>query len=399
MKEGGWPTFWRNVITLLSLPLALPAVLIIRLIRPFVVIRFGTLMGRRIGHFAANTEISLCERDAGINVPRQPFVDIWYHMPFICNIQLKRMWDRTMNVWPAAVVKPVDRLNRFLPWNRANVIQTSARDIHNVLERFPPHLYFLPEEEEQGQSCLKAMGIPQGANFVCFHSRDPEYLRSIYPRADNNYHHDYRDSDICSYIVMAEELTRRGYYAIRMGAVVNKALDISNFRIIDYASNGHRSDFTDIYLGAKCTFFVTSGTGIDAIPHIFRRPLVGVNYVPLEYVCSWKADHIAIFKKHWLRKEHRFMTFREILDSGAGRFANTQQFDAMDIELIENTPEEITAAAIEMDERLKGTWQSTEDDEELQCRFWSLYKPNELHGKIKFRIGTEFLRNNLFLLG
>jgi putative glycosyltransferase (TIGR04372 family) len=241
------------------------------------------------------------------------------------------------------------------------------------------------------------MGVPDGALFVCFHARDPLYLESIYPKSNCHYH-DYRDSNIHSYAIAAEELTKRGYYAVRMGAVVKEELRLSNPCIIDYPNNGHRSDFMDIYLGAKCTFFITSGTGIDAIPEIFRRPLVVVNYVPLEFVRSWNASHITIFKKHWLRTEHRFMTFREILESGAGRFLLSEQYEQCGIELIENTPEEITALAIEMDERLKGKWQTTEEDEILQQRFWALYKPSELHGKIVSRIGAEFLRQNSALL-
>ena len=68
------------------------------------------------------------------------------------------------------------------------------------------------------------------------------------------------------------------------------------------------------------------------------------------------------------------------------------------IEVIENTPEEILAVAVEMDERLKGIWRTTEEDEELQRRFWSLSKPSELNRVFVARIGAEFLRQNRELL-
>ena len=98
VQAGGWPVFWYKLVSLLSMLPAFPVVLFIRLLHPFIVIRIGQLFSERIGHFAANTEVCLCERDASINVPRQPFVDIWYHMPFVCNSQLKKMWDRTLHV-------------------------------------------------------------------------------------------------------------------------------------------------------------------------------------------------------------------------------------------------------------------------------------------------------------
>ena len=386
----------RLLYMLLMLPLALPVVLIIRFLRPFVVIRFGKLISERIGHFAANTEVYLCERDVGINATYQPFIDIWHHMPIICNAQLERMWKRILHIWPTTLVEPVDRLSRLLPGRKAHVIpwrNHQGRDVNGVLVRVPPHLTFLPEEEELGQAGLRALGVAQKKPFVCFHNRDSAYMDRIFYGGDWQYH-DYRNSKIQNYLLAAEQLALRGYYVIRMGAVVKETLSISSSRIIDYATNGYRNDFMDIYLGAKCTFFITSGTGIDAVPEIFRRALVIVNYVPLEHVRSWNTNYLTIFKKHWLRKEHRFMTFREILESGAGRYLQSHQFETMGIELIENTPEEIAAVAIEMDERLKGTWQTTDEDEEMQQRFWARFPTSELHGTIVSRIGAEFLRQH-----
>jgi hypothetical protein len=45
-------------------------VLLIRLLRPFIIIRFDVLASRAIGEFATRPEVYLCERDTGINVPR-----------------------------------------------------------------------------------------------------------------------------------------------------------------------------------------------------------------------------------------------------------------------------------------------------------------------------------------
>lgn len=399
VQAGGWPVFWRKLVTCLSMLPALPVVLSIRLLHPFMVIRIGQLFSVRIGHFAANTEVYLCERDAGINVPRQPFVDIWYYMPFVCNFQLKKMWDRTLHVIPFDIT-PLDKLNRWLPGGQVhgNLMPNHDRDVYGLIDSTPPHLSFTAEEEQSGKTGLKVLGIPEGASFVCFHARDSAYLKTIYQKNiyqnfDTSYHN-YRDTSIYNYVLAAAELALRGYYTIRMGAVVTEALNTSNPRIIDYAANGHRSDFMDIYLGAKCSFFIGTGTGIEAIPQIFRRLSVFVNFVPLEYGRYSQSGHLFIPRKHWLRNEHRFMTFREILKSGAGRFLKSEQFEAMGIELIENTPEEITAVAVEMDEWIKGTWQTDEEDEELQRRFWSHFRPSEINGVFRARIGSEFLRQH-----
>ena len=78
-----------------------------------------------------------------------------------------------------------------------------------------------------------------------------------------------------------------------------------------------------------------------------------------------------------------------------------EAYDQRGIDIIDNTPEEITALAVEMDERLNGKWSTTEEDEELQRRFWSIYKVGlqsrygrDHHRVLRARVGAEFLRQN-----
>jgi putative glycosyltransferase (TIGR04372 family) len=194
-----------------------------------------------------------------------------------------------------------------------------------------------------------------------------------------------------------EELANRGYIAIRMGAAVREALTTSNPKIFDYATRG-RTDFLDVYLSAKCAFFVSSGTGLDELTRVFRRPLLFVNFVPLEYAHTWFPDGLFIPKKLWLTDERRFLRFREIIESGVGRVLKGEEYESHGIEVIENTPAEILAAVVEMDERLKGTWETTVEDEELQRRFWSLFEGSDLHGDIVSHIGAGYLRENRELL-
>lgn len=92
------------------------------------------------------------------------------------------------------------------------------------------------------------------------------------------------------------------------------------------------------------------------------------------------------------------MTFHEILMSGAGRFCRSEQYQQLGIEPVENSPEDIVAIVLEMEERLNQTWQETEEDRELQHRFWSLFKFSDLHGVFLSHIGADFLRKNKELL-
>ena len=106
---------------------------------------------------------------------------------------------------------------------------------------------------------------------------------------------------------------------------------------------------------------------------------------------------LVIFKKFFLKNENRYMHFSETLDLKFGGEDTNEIFSQLDLELIENTPDEIRAATIEMDERLNGTWETTQEDDELQECFWALFGPDKLKSP-DLRIGAEYLRDNQELL-
>jgi putative glycosyltransferase (TIGR04372 family) len=324
-------------------------------------------------------------------------IDIFYINSSVSNRQLMKMWSRILHICPFAT--GLDMFNCALPGGGQHRIpyrDDQDKDVYGVLESTKVHINFTDTEERFGQEALKRLGIVREAPFVCFLSRSPDYLNTKFPRGNWHYH-DYRDSDINSFIPVAVELTRRGYYALRMGAAVIEKLKTNNPMVIDYATK-YRTDFLDIYLAAKCHFHLGDNCGFNCVPMIFRRPLAVVNLIPLEHAPTWGSDYLFIPKKLWLIKENRLLSFQEILGSEIGRFCYSRQYEESGIEVIENTPEEITALAVEMDLRLKGKWQVKEGDEELQRSFWALFKASGIKGVFRSRIGVEFLRQNKGLL-
>jgi putative glycosyltransferase (TIGR04372 family) len=322
----------------------------------------------------------------------------------IANEQLVSMWRRVLCLWPAWFLAPIDRINRLIPGGALHEINTNTqhdRDVHNLLDRFPPHLQFTTEEESRGEDALRAMGIPVNAQFICLNVRDSAYLTAHLSGGDFAYHN-YRDGDIKKYVLASEELADRGYFLIRMGAKVNMPISSAHPKIIDYATNGMRSEFMDIYLGAKCFFAISTATGWDAVPYIFRRPICYVGILPVGYFMTFKLGTLLITKHHWDKEDRRELSLREIFNRGLGFCMLASEYESKCVELLENSPEEIRDVAIEMAERLEGTWQPHAEDEALQQRFWKIYpvdavdpcdgKP--LHGHIRARFGAAYLRNN-----
>ncbi len=397
IRTVGIKPLWRELqqfclqaLAVLLLPITIWIVFVIRLLKPWIHIRFRMLPSSHIAHFLIDTEFFLRKRnEKKSNLP----VDLFYHHLPICNSQLKIMWERIL--WVCPFVRFLDRANRLLPGWKTHSIpphQITAIDTEGILEKYPPALHFTPEEKKRGQKGLKALGIGEGIPFVCFYSRSHEYLERHIPLRYCRYN-DFRDTTIDNYIPMLKALINRGYVVVRLGAYVSSPLSFKHPQMIDYAYY-FRNDFMDIYLGANCTFLIGDTAGIYALGEVFRKPHAFVNFVPLAYLNSWQGPSLVIPKKLWSKRDKRFLTFPEILNSEVGTYFYSEKYEKAEIDVIENTPEEILQLAIEMDERLKNNWTTTEKDEVLQRCFRDIFKHSQFHGGIKSRIGTHFLRQN-----
>ena len=73
-----------------------------------------------------------------------------------------------------------------------------------------------------------------------------------------------------------------------------------------------------------------------------------------------------------------------------------------DIELIENSPEEIKDFVIEMADRVENKWTDGANEKKIQNDFWENYKikllnkgnKNHLHGKLLAKFSISFLKRN-----
>lgn len=402
--------FWALSLKILLAAPALLCVLLIRALRPLVIIRLGRLDISRIGGiYSADWYFS--ERFLrGYDKKRY---DIFYFTTVnkvICNRQWLKIWARVLRIFPSrGFALMVDKIQRMIwkekfqvvPLVSVNQLQEESirgenRNLEYILAYKKPHIFFSGEEEAFGQKGLAEFGIPKGNPFICFHVRDSAYLQTTY-RGENWDYHDYRDSKINNYLLAAQKLVGRGYYAVRMGSIVKEKLNSIHPAIIDYSTSGKRTEFLDIYLGAKCKFFLCSDTGISIIPEMFRRPVVYVNWTLINRMSPWVLKGLFIFKKFYSHKQNRLLTFYEAMNLRFGGIETKKFLDERGIELIENTPEEIWGVVDEMERRLNGTWQTTPEDEQLQERFWTLFGPHKLKSA-EVRIGCEFLRQNRRLL-
>ena len=268
-----------------------------------------------------------------------------------------------------------------------------------------PVLRFTAEEQKAGEELLRSLGVPEGASHICFTVRDDAYYEQLRRQEDSRRINDQagkeyaiRNPSVGSYLPMAIECATNGHHVLRMGSVVAEPLPAGlHPRIVDYAST-RRTPFGDVYLLATCKFAVSGAAGMFWFSTAFNRPVVFTDSYYLAFRPVRPGD-LFIPIKFWLIAEKRFLTFREMLGDTDYQWASELHIHRLGLELVRNTPEEIAAVVREMEQRLNGTWRTTEDDEELQRRFQALLTPEHMGYGMPSRIGAQFLRENAHLIG
>ena len=241
--------------------------------------------------------------------------------------------------------------------------ESTAVDKEGRLISFPPVLSFSETEMHLGDEFLSKNDVSSREKFVCLNVRDSSFLTNSenpdWSKHRDWSYHNYRDSEISTYVAAAEALAEMGYTVFRMGASVNEPLISTHPRVIDYATNGMRTEFLDIFLGAHCSFCVSTGTGWDSFPQIFRRPSLYVNLVPIMAPACTVRDLLIYPKIHQDNLIRKHLGLAKIIDLNIHNASMTSDYSNNGITLIDMSSKELVEAAIEMAARVEGTFVET----------------------------------------
>jgi putative glycosyltransferase (TIGR04372 family) len=370
---------------------------------PFRRITVGIFPTERIGHLGLNPDLYL-RRLYSFRANQKATCRV---VPFFiggkpANEQLLLMWQRKLNVYRLPFLHSIMRTSQGLweksPFFQPMEMQSNEYDVFSVE---PSLLQFTPEEEVEGERHLAEWGInPEQDWFVCIYARDAAYLQYAYPDAGDWSYHDNRNADIAALSLAVDEIVRRGGYVLRMGHHVAKPLIHTSPRVIDYACCC-RSDFMDIYLAAKCYFFLGTTGGIGDVATVFDRPRLGINWVPFGNAPLGKnsiflpklIDNPATKKKYSFQKLLLDFSDRNDPKVCDGRIAYRQGYRFLD-----NTPEDILSATREMLDRLAGRYILTAEDEALINAYRAAFPEEHWCAEIGTPIAAEFLKAHRDLL-
>lgn len=368
-------------------------------------VRFLTINVSFVGHLAHDTECYIKEGILGMR-PNH-FGILLAPNGSVANPHLLGYWRRYVRIINSSLLchllRPLSQEKRLVydTWyytDKANRIRSFPL-VQRSWGNRPPLLVLSEADRKRGWDCLRSLGLPEDAWFVCVHCREPGYVYPNYsPEYSAVYHKTvgHRNGDIFSYLPSMEMITKRGGWCIRMGAPSTKSLPPME-KVIDYAHLPLRSDWMDVFLCASCRFFL-AGSGIAMVANVFGVPVSRTNVADMEAILIHGPCDVNIPKLVRDSNEQRLLTFKEVFDSPISSFTNASQYEKAAIRMVDNTPEEIGGLVLEMLERTAGTLTYSAEDERLQEQFKSLMRPDHLSYGSSARIGRDFLRKYAYLL-
>jgi len=396
---------------ILTWPLGVLLILGYNLALPFYRFRILVLTNpERLGHLAGNTEIFLAEQSLGLHgskpdktilyIPQHNFVEGYGYLNThgkVANECLLNSWRKHCWIVREKYIpqQSVGLLRKYCPEAVGRMRDHGHRDIFNVLPRTKPAFELPAHHRKEGERYLKETGLA-GKKWVCFHSRSDAHLKKVYESLTGDLdaaRYSYRNTDPKTFYPALQYLVDKGYYVIRMG-IEEKPWSFQHPMAIDYAIQP-RHDWMDIFLIEQCAFFLGNTSGIYALAEICRRPVVFTNFAPLGHFYSFNENYLTIFKRMvdatsgdvipiaTLRKERLLETIHQ------------DKWRRKNYTYVNNTPEEIVEVVQEMVARMEGNWQESEQNDVLQKQFAAGFKRNEFHQKIRGRVGSTFLQNNV----
>jgi len=387
--------FFKIILVNLS-PQILIYLMFIRLISPFLIIRIGMIPNVTVGDFIFDTQYYLSKKKLN---NKKFFLDLFYlQSNKSSNIAYEKILKREIIIY--RIFYFVDIINRKYFNSNIHTVEIriggGSRDIKDYILDTKNTFYFNKYEENIGLNFFKEVGIKPSDKFVCIINRDNFYKQKLssFKKKDWSYHN-HRNSSIKNYLKAAIKLEEKGYFVLRMGFGVSEKMNIKSKKIIDYALSGKRSPLLDLYLFSKCDFALGRDGGIICASYVNNRPCAIVNVTNLDHAPVNNKINLIIFKRFWDKNKNKYLKINEIFKNKLSNFYHYKDYEKNNIEVHENTENEICELALEMHDRLNNISKYSDEDNMLQNKFKEIFPKRIDTCIVRSRIGKKYIKDNL----
>lgn len=333
-----------------------------------------------------------------------PYVTLYYRL---CNSCLIDLVSRKVNIispedinfW-VYCIKKYRHMFDFSEYKKYRIGKTDYPVVK--MNKNEVIVEFTESEKKEGESFLKNIGLVK--DYVCFNVRNDMY--NIKTRGfDEKF--DYRNFEFSVYENAIDYLREKDLMVVKIGRMEDPVDTYGKY--IDYAGL-YADDFFDFYLISKCKFMLVGTSGIYSIGDLFGVPRLIVNAAPIASGYggeSYSEYDLYMPQKCYDKTKKRYLSLEEQFEKENVTYMYQDKMEAEGIVYIKNTEDEICEAVIEMNSKLDGTWENTQEDKALLKRYNSIMKrlavqytdkKNNGGAYVPYNISVTYLRNNRYLL-
>lgn len=368
-----------------------------KIIRQFIEFKFFHLYTSRIGHLALNFDASLLylKKDTKI---------IFLTDKIVCNPYILNFFKKQKNVF---FINSSFALKIFYCIQLSNPKSDFILQFKKVQPdfsfqfKYKSKIYFPSHSKDQLNNFLLKYNLKN--NFVGFHVRNNFYIKKNKLINDKNYH-SFRNYDFKDFI-LATNFLKKKYSIVKLGTTyeeenienLSKFFGLKIFSSFDFNHNPE----ADYFLNAYSAYNVVGSSGVDAISSILRKKNVYVNLIPfnLNRLSYCSPGSIIIPKKIFDLKKNRFLNFKELININFSLHTSEDPYKKNQLKIVNNTPEEILNAVIEMEDKIEG--KNQDEINRVNEIFWSKItnsnnyeKINCLKNVLRQSISANFLKKN-----
>ncbi len=368
---------------------------ILKFINLFIEIRFSHLCTSRIGHQITNFDICLC------SISKKTFVLFSYDED-IANNYLFKNFKKTKQVF----------FSRFFRYFHNSILSVNPNS--NLIiswetyqPKFTKHLSLeskvnLPKIDElELESFFEKYNLK---NFIGINARNNLYVSKLKNQDDN--FHDFRNFEFEDFDKSINFLKNKNYQIVKLGQTFleenYKFKDNEILTSMDFKDNKK----FDFLLNKYSKYNICGNSGLTAISSVLRKSIIYINFIPfnLDNLSYCSPGSIVLPKKIFSYDKNRFLNFREMNKLNFSIHNKIDPYKENKLKVINNTPDEILNAVIEMENKFKDHSSFYSKNKNFQKNFWDAFENKEqdkvkfLENKLKILISSSFLEQNQELL-
>ena len=266
------------LIKLLSIIIAI----IIILIKPLVLIRFGKVPSK-FGHLSQNLFV---EFHKSKKIKALDLYSVNFNDRDVSNNFLFNLWKKKINIIPIYRGNFFNKIEsycvKFSKDDTHSIPRFKIKD-HNMLITYPPifdcNKIF---SQYQKKSILKKYNIPNDAKWICINNRD-----ELFDKLNNDIYlkeHKRKNFSINSYNMMINLAIEKGFYIIRLGVIAEEKIIIENDHIIDLPFSKLRKPEDDIFFISNCYLYFGADSGPWTLAAMLGKNIAFVNFTEIFFL-------------------------------------------------------------------------------------------------------------------